>query len=459
MNQKFFEMCPAFALKLREEGVYSDPFTAIGSSLGTKIQIKGVDGIVTSWTSLGYLGDFTDIMAEAAARNIRKYGTGLASSRIIMDTDIHQKLEKTLADFKEVPAGWGSVLTNTGYGANTVFVSLLLKDLFVAHKKMKGKPETLLIMDEYTHASVIEAIAHCKTIKNSSMNIDFEKIKKELECLCIAGNFTSSSATEAIKKATASKREISINFPHLEYDKLEEILFEHSGGDKELVIATDSLFSMNGDKADIPRLYKLAKKYGALIYLDNAHSDWVYGEQGRGYLHLKDTIALDRSIFVQTGTLSKAVSGLGGFITLPKSLCELARFSQWSYIFSVGLPTFLVATMIDIIDMIRGPEGDRRRKILHKNSAELLNSLKENGFDTQDSCSHIVPVVIGKGPKCLEVQRYLLTKHNILPGAVRFPAVKRNQAILRLPVSSDHSSADIDKLVFSLKDARDRFDF
>jgi 7-keto-8-aminopelargonate synthetase-like enzyme len=216
---------------------------------------------------------------------------------------------------------------------------------------------------------------------------------------------------------------------------------------------------MYGDKADILKLYELAKKYGALIYLDNAHSDWVYGEQGCGYLHMEDTILLDKKIFIQTGTLSKAVSGLGGFITLPEALCELARFSQWSYIFSVGLPTFLVATMIDIIGIIRGPEGDRRRKLLHQNSAELLKLLKESGFDTQDSCSHIIPVVIGKGPKCLQVQEYLLTKHHILPGAVRFPAVKRNKAILRLPVSSDHSSEDADNLVRSLEDARDAFDF
>ncbi|MFA5994746.1 MAG: aminotransferase class I/II-fold pyridoxal phosphate-dependent enzyme [Parcubacteria group bacterium] len=419
-RKTFFDMCPGFAATLRGMGLYGDSLVIEGTSLGAKLKIAGIKDPVTSWISLDYLGlgDYEPIR-ENAIGHVKKYGTGFASSRVIMDTSIHQELEACLADFKGVPRGC-CLLVNTGYAANSMLISMLVADMRVANKRIKDKPRTLIFKDALTHASIIEATLY---------------------------------------QENNGKNE-TINFPHLDYDMLEQKLEEYKHIDADKYIVTDSLFSMNGSFADIRRIYELAEQFSAFIVLDNAHSDGTYGEEGRGLLYLNDGVkSLPKDIFLETGTLSKSVCCIGGYMTLTKDLCELARVSQWPYIFSVGLPTFLVATICDTISIIRGPEGDRRRKNLHQNSIRLLKLLKENGFNTLNSESHIIPIVIGKETKCLEVQEYLLNKFNMMVGAVRFPAVKRGEAILRIPITASHVEDDIASLHKALVMAKDKFNF
>ena len=411
-----------FARKCRAECVYNDPFTVQDTALGTNVRILGKPGTITSFISLDYLGlGHLPDLVERCAENVRKYGTGFASSRTVMDSCSHQNLERALSDFKRSE---GCVLANTGYGANVMLAFLLFGPMSVLGKRFQVKRNAVVCVDALSHASLHDALT---TLKSKSGGVSGVEVKK---------------------------------YAHLDYAALSELLEGTQSEDVDRFIVSDSLFSMNGDFADVNKLFALAKQYQAFLVLDNAHSDGVYGSEGRGCVEAAGICNPDDLKFIfQSGTLSKAFAGIGGYITLFPSLAELARFSQWSYIFSVALPTFLVATYQQSLDIVRGEVGDNRRKSLQMNAAQARKQLQAEGFNIFDSSSHIIPVVIGDGPKCLRVQGYLVDEHNLLLGAIRYPAVARNKALLRLSLSSLHTDSNLEQLLHGLKRAREKFKF
>ncbi|MDD5083947.1 MAG: aminotransferase class I/II-fold pyridoxal phosphate-dependent enzyme [Candidatus Moranbacteria bacterium] len=423
-NDNFYERFENFQSDVNQKNALGGVFSVTGSSLGAEVSIN-IDGNtmpVTSYMSLDYLGMGQEpAVIENCIRNIRSLGTGFASSRTVMESSQHQALENALADFKRMKS---CLLVNTGYLANVILPQLIFDDVIVTggYKLRRPRKKTVVCMDRLTHASLLSTLA---TMKGKRV---VDNVKK---------------------------------YDHLDYDSLQSMLDEYKSDDVQKFIFTDSLFSMGGDFANVRLLLDFAKHYDAILVIDNAHADGVYGAEGRGYLEAQGiTSQDDLKYIIQTGTLSKAICALGGHITFPSSSpVDLAKFSQWEFIFSVAIPTFLAATCVHSIRLIRGDMGDKKREQLHILSAILRSRLQERGFNILRSTSHIIPIVIGTADTCLAVHDYLLREHRIWIGPIRWPAVSENGALLRCAVTANHSEENIGELIEALEKARNQFSF
>lgn len=411
-----------FAKQCREEGVYSDLFVIEEALPGMRVRLSGLPGEIVTFMSLEYLGiaHLPEII-EAGVGYLRQFGSGFASSRTTIDSAMHLGLEADLADFKRAEA---CVLTNRGYDASHMLVSLHAAPLRALRKRFPRKRPAAVFMDEFSHASLQDAFA---SLRGSEVRQGDGK--------------------------TVNKR-----YRHADYGELEELLASASE-EADRFIVTDGLFSAHGDFADLPELLAIAKRQRACLLVDGAHSDGVYGEEGRGAVEAAGIFGDDLRFIRQSGTLSKAFAGMGGYVTVDRALAELARNSQWNYIFSAGMPMFQAAMYQKTLQVIRGEIGEARRRRLRESSVRLRDTLRSAGFDTCGSSSHVIPVLVGDDARCLEVQRYLVREHGVLCAAFREPAVPKGEAIIRIALSAGHSDAQIEQLVAGLLATRDRFLF
>ncbi|KNC66186.1 7-keto-8-aminopelargonate synthetase, partial [Pseudoalteromonas rubra] len=211
---------------------------------------------------------------------------------------------------------------------------------------------------------------------------------------------------------------------------------DHPGGK---LIVTDGVFSMHGDIVDLPRLTKLAKRYGARVLVDDAHSTGVLGKTGSGtteHFNMKGEVDLE------LGTMSKALSGLGGFVCGDGDVVEFLRFYSNSYVFAATIPAHVAAGVIASIDvMLREPE---RLTKLWDNIYYFRNLLLQAGFDLENSDSAIVPVVVGDDAKTLALGRAVRAR-GLYCQTVVFPGVAVGDARLRLSITSEHTQADLDE--------------
>lgn len=407
-----------FQQAVRAAGMYKDAVSAAGDSAGPEVMVEGL-GKVLSFHSLGYLG-ITDCpeLKRAMTYNVDRYSPGSMSSRTVMDYDPLRILEQELANFKQAES---CLLLNTGYAAGAYLTELVVGDFMAGYDRMPGKPRSLVFMDDRTHISIQEELM----VVRRRDKVRFRK------------------------------------YGHLDYGMLEEQLEQAKDEDGVRFIFTDSIFSMNGSIVDARELLRIAKKYEAFVVMDNAHSDGCYGDRGCGILDaqgIKDPEDLKYFQF-QTGTMSKAFGLLGGYVTLPYCMSDLARVSCKKYVFSVAASPLYAANASAALRLVRGFEGDSRRGKLHRIAKIARRSLQENGFNTLNSDSHIVPAVIGEEQKCLAAQDYILDKHRIFIGAIRFPAVEANGALLRTSLTALHTDEHVERLLLALRDARDKFKF
>ncbi|WP_125779120.1 aminotransferase class I/II-fold pyridoxal phosphate-dependent enzyme [Pseudoalteromonas rubra] len=211
---------------------------------------------------------------------------------------------------------------------------------------------------------------------------------------------------------------------------------DHPGGK---LIVTDGVFSMHGDIVDLPRLMKLAKRYGARVLVDDAHSTGVLGKTGSGtteHFNMKGEVDLE------LGTMSKALSGLGGFVCGDGDVVEFLRFYSNSYVFAATIPAHVAAGVIASIDvMLREPE---RLTKLWDNIYYFRNLMLQAGFDLENSDSAIVPVVVGDDAKTLALGRAVRAR-GLYCQTVVFPGVAVGDARLRLSITSEHTKADLDE--------------
>jgi 7-keto-8-aminopelargonate synthetase-like enzyme len=207
---------------------------------------------------------------------------------------------------------------------------------------------------------------------------------------------------------------------------------------------------MDGDLADLKRLIRLKKKYGALLVVDDAHGTGVLGARGRGA-----TEGFSNGIDIIMGTLSKAIGGLGGFVAADRILIEhLINFAR-PFIFATALPPALCAAAEAALDVIAKEAGLRKK--LWSNIAKVHRRLTRLGFSMADPESAILPIIIGDEKKALGISKRLLNQGIFIP-AVRFPTVPKGKARLRVTVSAAHSPQDIEKLVRAFKEiSRTRF--
>ena len=363
-----------------------------------------VDGRkVLMFTSNNYLGLATHPkIKQAAIDAIKKYGVGSDGSRLLSgNLKIHRAFEEVIARFK---GGADAIVWPTGYSANISAVSALARPLKVGPGDFFSLG-TIILSDELNHASIIDGARMSKQKK--------------------------------------------IVFRHRDLADLESKLRWHRFRRK--LVVTDSIFSMDGDIAPLDTMAELCKKYDAMLMIDEAHATGVLGKTGHGSLehfNLKPTEDID----VVLGTCSKALAASGGFVVGSQELVSYLRVASRPYMFSTAMMPAASAALIAALEVIR--DEPERRTRLWENANYLRSELKAAGFDTLTSETQIIPVLIGEDEKAISMSRKLFER-NIYAPAVRWPAVPKGQARLRLTVMSTHTKGQVDYLVKSLKDLRE----
>ncbi|MCS7278286.1 MAG: 8-amino-7-oxononanoate synthase, partial [Aquificaceae bacterium] len=325
---------------------------------------------------------------EASIRALREYGLGSGASALVSGyTFYHKELEEKLADFKRVEC---CVLFGSGYLANLGTIQSLVGDGDAAFS------------DQLNHASIVDA---CRL----------------------------------------SKAKVFV-YKHRDYQNLEELLRENRKKYKRCLVVSDTVFSMDGDVADISKLKKLCKEYDCMLYLDEAHATGVLGKHGRGGLEAFGESWED--FLVVMGTLSKAIGSYGAFVCGSKVLCEYLINRARSLIFSTSLPPAVCAGAIKALEIIQA-ENWRLEK-LKTTSERLYEGLKAVNLQVLYNRTPIIPIMVYDESKAISIRDYLLQK-GILLQAIRYPTVPKGQARLRLTASLNYSEEDIQLLLEALK--------
>ena len=366
---------------MKEKNLYRS-LRVLEDHQGTRAAFKGRDLIL--FCSNDYLGlSRHPRVTRAAQQAIKKHGVGAGGARLISGTtSLHEALEKKIARLKDKES---ALVFGSGFLANLGILTAFA-----------GEGD-VIIMDKLCHASLVDG-------------------------------------------ARLSKAELRV-FPHKNYGKCEELLRQYPGQRKLLV--TESVFSMDGDLADLKKLIPLKKKHKALLIVDDAHGTGVSGTHGRGA-----TEGFSKEIDIIMGTLSKALGGLGGFVAADKALINhLINFAR-PFIFATALPPALCEAAREALSLIE--EEPSLRKKLWANIRQLHQGLALLGFALAKPESAILPVILGDEGKAVAAFEKLLERGFFIP-AVRYPTVPKGKARLRVTVSAAHTSKDIQTLLKAFK--------
>ncbi len=342
---------------------------------------------VLNFSSNDYLGLANDVrIKRAAAEAIEQYGLGTGASRLVCGSMTpHEKLEGELALFKETPS---ALVFSSGYMANTGIISALM-----------GRDD-IVLCDKLNHASIIDGI---------------------------------------ILSRAGLRR-----YPHADIGALEEIL-KDLGTAKRKLIVTDTVFSMDGDKAPLAEIVDLARRYEAMVMVDEAHATGVLGPHGGG---LAEELGLQGKIDIQMGTLSKAAGCFGAYVAGSEILREYLINKSREFIYTTAMPPALAQAARMALQIIQ--QEDQLRRQLKDNADYLHCQLKVMGFDTMNSTTPIIPVLVKDPLRAVEFSRHLLSK-SIFVQAIRPPTVPVNTARLRLTVTAAHTRDDLDQLLNALR--------
>lgn len=341
---------------------------------------------VLNFCANNYLGlaDHPDVI-QAAKDALDTHGFGMASVRFICGTqDLHKRLEAKIAEFFGTE---DTILYAACFDAN----GGLFEPLF-------GE-EDAIISDALNHASIIDGIRLCKAKRFRYGNCDMADLEAQLQAADAAGARTK-------------------------------------------LITSDGAFSMDGFIAPLDQITALAKKYNALVHIDECHCTGFLGEQGRGAAEVHGV--MDK-IDIFTGTLGKALGGaLGGFTTGRKEMIEMLRQRSRPYLFSNSLPPHVVAAGIKVFDML-ATAGDLRKKV-QGNTRYFREQMTAAGFDIRPGVHPIVPVMIYDAPKAQAMASALLEEGIYVTGFF-FPVVPQGKARIRTQMSAAHTREHLDKAI------------
>ncbi len=339
--------------QLKKDGVYRKlPILEGPDEAGIILNGKKVINL----SSNNYLGFANHPrLKDGAKKMIDKYGAGSGAVRtIIGNMDIHEELEKLLAEFKREEAAF---IYQSGFNCNAGTIQAIT-----------GKGD-LIISDELNHASIIDGTRLSK-------------------------------ADRAIYK-------------HSDMDSLEAVLKEKRGDAKNVLIITDGVFSMDGDIAPLPDIVNLAEKYECMTYVDDAHGSGVLGESGRGTV---DHFNLHGRVDFSIGTLSKAIGVIGGYVAGSKTMYEWLIHRARPVLFSTSLMPAAVGAITESIKMLM--ESTEYTDRLWDNAKYFKEKLGALGFNTGHSETPITPVIIGDEAKTMEFSRKLLENGVFVSGIV-----------------------------------------
>jgi glycine C-acetyltransferase len=224
-------------------------------------------------------------------------------------------------------------------------------------------------------------------------------------------------------------------YPHRKVDRLASYLKRHRG--KKKMIVTDGIFSMDGDIAPLPEIVQLAKKYDALTMVDDAHAMGVFGPNGMG---TPEHFELSQMIDIHMATFGKAVGCFGAYMVAKRSFTEFLINKGRVFLYTTAIPPSVVAPVLASLDLIeKEPE---RREHLWENAHYFRKGLNQLGFNTMDSRTHIIPVLVGEPEMTMEIDRRLLRKKVFIQG-IRPPTVPEGKCRLRVTVMATHTRDDL----------------
>jgi glycine C-acetyltransferase len=225
---------------------------------------------------------------------------------------------------------------------------------------------------------------------------------------------------------------------HADMDSL-EVALQESGDYRRRLVVTDGVFSMDGDVAKLPDIVELAERYGAMVYVDDAHASGVFGANGRGTV---DHFGLHGRVQIQVGTLSKALGSLGGYFAGPQSLKGLLIHRARPFLFSTSHPPSVTAACIAAIDVLL--EEPERIDRLWDNTRYFKSRLNDLGLNTGVSESPITPVIVGEGKKAMDLSDGLF-ESGVFAQGIAYPTVAEGKARVRTIVTSEHTRTDLDE--------------
>lgn len=360
---------------------------------------------VVMLASNNYLGLANHPRIVAAARKgLDEYGYGLASVRFICGTQpIHRKLEEKIAEFLHCE---DAILHSSCFAANEAFFTALVSS-DLGHKDYRD----VIYSDKLNHASIIDGIRLSR----------------------IAVKTTDVKAYE-----------------HNDIQQLRKWLEEDQSNTnlRMRIIATDGVFSMEGDMAPLKELVELAQKHGALLFVDESHATGALGATGRGTIEHAGVLG---QIDVISGTLGKALGGAcGGFIAGRKVLVDFMRQKSRPYTFSNTVPPMIVAGAIEAINILQ--EDPSIVKRLHDNTAYFRKEISNLGFRILEGVHPIVPVMLGEAAIAQDMSKELLELGVYVKG-LWYPVVPKGEARLRVQISAAHTREDLDRALQAFQKA------
>ena len=346
---------------------------------------------VVVWCSNDYLGQGQNpVVLDAMKQALDEAGAGSGGTRNISGTTrYHVELERELADLHGKEA---ALLFTSGYVSNEATLSTLYKIL----------PGLIVFSDALNHNSMISGI----------------------------------------RAAPKAQRRV---FRHNDLAHLEELLAE-APADAPKLIAFESVYSMDGDIADLPATVALARKYGAMTYLDEVHAVGMYGPRGAGVAE-RDGV-MDQIDIVE-GTLGKAFGVMGGYIAADSVIVDAIRCYADGFIFTTSLPPALAAGAAASIRWLKA--HDEVRAAHQARAATLKARFAQAGLPVMPSASHIVPLLVGDPVHCKMISDILLADHGIYVQPINYPTVPKGTERLRFTPSPAHTDAMMDDLVQAIE--------
>jgi 8-amino-7-oxononanoate synthase len=356
----------------------------------THIEIDGRK--LVNFSSNNYLGlSHHPRVAEAVVAAVRSAGFGSGAAALISGhTEIHRSAERALAKWKQTEA---AVLLPSGYQANCAAVQAI-----AAIAKDRGRPARFLV-DKLVHASILDAVM-------------------------------ASGSTVRV-------------FPHNHLGKLRRLL--EGGKDFLDVVATESIFSMDGDAADLAGLAELKKELPFVLMLDEAHASGVYGAEGAGLAH---ALGLQACVDVSIVTLSKALGGIGGAICSSRGFCDAVINFGRAFIYTTNIPASAAAAAEAALTVLREEPGRQAR--LAELSRRVRAELGAAGVPISRGDSPIICCILGTEEAAVEASEEL-QRAGLLVAAVRPPTVARGSSRLRATLCSQHTDREVDQLITAVQ--------
>ena len=372
---------------IREAGLYKEE-KVITSAQGSLVNT--LEGETINFCANNYLGlaGHPEII-KAVEEGMRTHGFGLASVRFICGTqNIHKDLERRITEFMGTE---DTILYTSCFDANTGLFETLLG------------AEDALISDELNHASIIDGVRLCRAQRHRFKHSDMGELKS------------------ALKDAQGSRFRL---------------------------IATDGVFSMQGDLARLPEICDLAEQYDAIVMVDDSHATGFMGPNGRG---TAEELGVADRIDVTTSTLGKALGGAsGGFTTGHKEMVEFLRQRSRTYLFSNTLAPPIVSGALKALELVQAEPG--LRNTLRENAAYFRSRMEELGFEILPGNHPIVPIMLRDEIKTVGLAQ-AMNDRGIFVVGFSFPVVPRGEARIRVQLSAAHTRDQLDKALSVFEEA------